>query len=236
MITINNLSKYFGAQTLFENANLKVNKGERLGLVGRNGHGKSTLLKMITGEEHCADGEIVIPRNYKIGFLKQTLVFSQKNVLEECALSLPEEEKDSTWKAEKILSGLGFTESMFLQKPEELSGGFQVRLNLAKLLVQKQNMLLLDEPNNYLDITSVRWLSDFLRAYTGEIILITHDRSFMNSVVTHIAGIHRYKIKKISGDTTKYYDSISNEEEIKEKTRANKEKKIKQTKAPIKKF
>ena len=236
MITINNLSKYFGAQTLFENANLKVNKGERLGLVGRNGHGKSTLLKMITGEEHYTDGEVIIPRNYKIGFLKQTLLFSKKNVLEECALSLPDEEKESTWIAEKILSGLGFTESMFLQKPEELSGGFQVRLNLAKLLVQKQNMLLLDEPNNYLDITSVRWLSDFLGNYPGEIILITHDRAFMDSVVTHIAGIHRGRIKKIAGATTKYYDSIQQEEEIHEKTRLNEEKKIKQMETFINKF
>lgn len=236
MITINNLSKSFGAQTLFENANLKVNKGEKLGLVGRNGHGKSTLLKMITGEDHYTDGEIIIPRNYKIGFLKQTLLFSKKNVLEECALSLPDEEKESTWIAEKILSGLGFTESMFLQKPEELSGGFQVRLNLAKLLVQKQNMLLLDEPNNYLDITSVRWLSDFLGNYPGEIILITHDRAFMDSVVTHIAGIHRGRIKKIAGTTTKYYDSIQQEEEIHEKTRLNEEKKIKQMETFINKF
>ena len=236
MITITNLSKSFGAQTLFENASLKVNKGERLGLVGRNGHGKSTLLKMITGEEHYADGTIVIPRNYKLGFLKQTLAFTQDAVIDECALSLSEEEKDSTWKAEKILAGLGFTEEMLKQKPQELSGGFQVRLNLAKLLVQKLNMLLLDEPNNYLDIASIRWLSDFLKGFKGELILITHDRSFMDSVVTHIAGIHRGRIKKISGTTTKYYDSIKQEEEIHEKTRVNEERKIKQMEAFINKF
>ena len=236
MITITNISKSFGAQTLFENANLKVNKGERLGLVGRNGHGKSTLLKLITGEEHYTDGEIIIPKNYRVGFLKQTLSFTQNTVLDECALSLEKEEKDSTWKAEKILSGLGFTQQMMAQRPSELSGGFQVRLNLAKLLVQKNNMLLLDEPNNYLDITSVRWLSDFLKSLDRELILITHDRAFMDSVVTHVAGIHRGRIKKISGTTTKYYDSIKQEEEVHEKTRINEERKTKQMEAFISKF
>ncbi|MBN1114910.1 MAG: ABC-F family ATP-binding cassette domain-containing protein, partial [Oligoflexia bacterium] len=236
MITITGISKSFGGQTLFENASLKINKGERVGLVGRNGHGKSTLLKMICGEEEYSDGSIVKPRNYKTGFLRQTLSFTENTAVDECCLSLDETERDAAWKAEKILTGLGFTEDMLRQNPLELSGGFQVRLNLAKLLVQKLDMLLLDEPNNYLDITSIRWLSDFLKKFRGEIILVTHDRAFMDSVVTHIAGIHRQRIRKIQGTTAKYYDSIEQEEEIHEKTRINEERKIRQMETFINKF
>ena len=121
---------------------------------------------------------------------------------------------------EKVLAGLGFPAADLEKRPAELSGGFQVRLNLAKVLLADFNMLLLDEPNNYLDITSIRWLEHFLIAWQGELMLITHDRSFMDSVVTHTMGIHRRKVRKIEGDTEKLYAQIALEEEIYEKTRA----------------
>ena len=106
-----------------------------------------------------------------------------------------------------------------------LSGGYQVRLNLAKILVSEPNLLLLDEPTNYLDIVSIRWLIQFLRAWKNEIILVTHDRAFMDSVTTHTMGIHRKKIRKVAGDTEKLYQQIIQEEEIYEKTRINDERK-----------
>lgn len=233
MLSITNLNKSFGGQTLFKDASLIINPGERVGLIGRNGFGKTTLFNMIAGEEAVGETNIVTPKNYKISYLKQNIVFKKNTVLEECISVL--ESEDEQWIAEKILFGLGFKEFMEF-KPSELSGGFQIRLNLAKLLLSKSNMLLLDEPNNYLDINSLEWLEGFLKNYDGEILLITHDRAFMDGVVSHIAGINRYKIKKINGTTSKYYNLIDQEEEIHEKTRLNQEKKIKQTQEFIDKF
>jgi ATP-binding cassette, subfamily F, member 3 len=126
---------------------------------------------------------------------------------------------------ETILMGLGFSEGDFNRNPKEFSGGYQVRLNLAKVLVSEPNLLLLDEPTNYLDIISVRWLTRFLRAWRDEMIIITHDREFMDSVTTHTMGIHRCKMKKIAGPTEKLYQQIAQEEEIHEKTRIGDEKK-----------
>ncbi|HDY70066.1 MAG TPA: ABC-F family ATP-binding cassette domain-containing protein, partial [Nitrospirae bacterium] len=120
--------------------------------------------------------------------------------------------------------------------PTELSGGFQVRLNLAKVLVSDPNLLLLDEPTNYLDIVSLRWLAQFLRGWQKELIIITHDRSFMDSVTTHTMAIHRCKVRKVSGPTGKLYQQLLLEEEIYEKTRMNDEKKRKETEQFINRF
>lgn len=237
MITISNLSKSFGGQLLFDEADLKLNRGERLGLVGRNGHGKSTLLKIIMGIEHEDSGDITVPKNYKIGFLEQKISFTKGTVVEEALLAFHDNiETDNTWRAEKILFGLGFNEGQLSFDPRKLSGGFQIRLNLAKLLLSAPNLLLLDEPNNYLDVISIRWLADFLSSWDGEIILVTHDRSFMDNVVTHIAGINRKKIRKITGDTQKFYEHIDDLEEHHEKNRMKDEKKIKHMEEFVHKF
>jgi len=237
MITIYDLTKSYGGQLLFDEAELKLNRGERIGLVGRNGHGKSTLLKMIMGIEHPDTGTISIPRNYKIGYLEQKILFTKPTVIEEAMLALEEDiEVDNTWKAEKILFGLGFNEEQMDFDPHKLSGGYQIRLNLAKLLLSAPNLLLLDEPNNYLDVVSIRWLANFLTSWNGEIILVTHDRSFMDNVVTHIVGINRRKMRKISGDTHKYYSHIEEMDEHHEKNRVKDEKKIKEMEEFIFKF
>lgn len=238
MIQINNLSKTYGTQVIFDNVGFTVNAGERIGLVGRNGCGKTTLLKMITGEERPNAGVISIPNDYMIGYLSQHLQFSEDSVLEEGCLGLkPSDDcRDESYKVEAILMGLGFLSEDFSRNPLDLSGGFQVRLNLAKLLVSEPNMLLLDEPTNYLDIVSIRWLTKFLNGWKGELILITHDRDFMDSVTTHTMGIHRNKIKKISGPIQKLYDQILLEEEVYEQTRVNEEKKIKETEQFINRF
>ncbi len=135
-----------------------------------------------------------------------------------------------------ILLGLGFDEADFRKNPLELSSGYQIRLNLAKVLVSKPDLLLLDEPTNYLDIVSVRWLGRFLREWKGELILITHDRTFMDSVVTHVMGIHRESIRKIAGSTHKLYQQILQEEEVYEKTRVNDERKRKELEQFINRF
>lgn len=228
MIQLTNLSKSFGGQTLFRDVNLKVTKNQKIGFVGRNGSGKSTLFKMILGEESWDDGEISIPKNYRIGALKQHLVFTEKSVREECALVLPEEEQWNFYKIEKLLFGLGFTQEDLEKDPMGFSGGYQIRINLVKLLATEPNMLLLDEPTNYLDLPSLRWLKGFIREFEGEVILITHDRDFMDTVSTHTMGVQRKGLRLVQGDSHKYYATLALEDETYEKTKANQEKKRKE--------
>ena len=236
MITFENISKSYSGQELFNRVGFKINRKERVGLMGDNGHGKTTLFRLIIKEEIPDAGKITIPRNYRIGHVKQEVKITEKTVLLEAALGLRENDPMYFWKAEKILFGLGFSNQDMQTDPTNLSGGFQVRLNLAKVLVSEPDMLLLDEPNNYLDITSIRWLSRFLSTWPGELILITHDRSFMDKVVTHTMGIHRKKISKLSGNTEKFYLQTAKEEEIYEKTRLNEARKKKEIELFITRF
>jgi ATP-binding cassette subfamily F protein 3 len=221
---------------LFEGLTFNINRRERVGLVGRNGHGKTTLFKIILGELDPDSGHVMIPKRYRIGHLEQHLRFTEETALGEASLGLPEDQREQTWKAEKILSGLGFSHSDMALPPEQFSGGFQVRLNLAKVLVSEPDLMLLDEPTNYLDVVSIRWLSRFLRSWHNELMLITHDRSFMDSVITHTVGIHRKRAKKIEGGTEKLYAQILQEEEIHEKTRINDEKKRQEIERFIERF
>ena len=160
--------------------------------------------------------------------MRQTLVFEKDSILEETTLGLPKGQKDQFYKAEKILLGLGFLESDFERDPYSFSGGYQIRINLAKLLISEPNLILLDEPTNYLDIVSLIWLRKFLKGFSGEVIIITHDRYFMDSITTHTMGIHRGFLKKIKGKTDKYYSQVLMEEEVYEQTRLNQEKKKKE--------
>jgi len=191
---------------------------------------------MLIGQEECDEGIIAIPNNYRIGYLNQHINFSRPTVLEEGCCGLPDDQKADDWKVKRVLSGLGFSEDDFNRNPAEFSGGFQIRLNLTKVLVSDPNLLLLDEPTNFLDIVSIRWLTNFLNNWKNEIIIISHDRGFMDSVATHIMGIHRYKIKKIAGNTQNYYDQVSMEDEVHEKQRLNDEKKRKQAEQFINSF
>ena len=236
MMSAVNLTKGFGDQLLFRDVNFTVNGRERIGLVGRNGHGKTTLFRLIIGDELPDAGRINLPKAYKIGHVRQELAFSEPTLLEEGAQGLPEGHKDHHWKVEKILSGLGFTETDMGLPPDRFSGGYQVRLNLAKILVSEPDLLLLDEPTNYLDITSIRWIENFLINWPHELMLITHDRGFMDKIVTHTMGIHRKTIRKIAGDTGKLYTQIAQEEEIHEKTRANDERRRKKLEVFISRF
>ena len=236
MIQASNIEKSFGAQTLFEDVSFLIGRGERIGLVGRNGTGKSTLFKMILGTEHYDSGTLAIPKDYKIGTLEQHINFTKASVLEECIDALPEGEEWDHYKAEMILSGLGFTEDDFKKDPNTFSGGYQVRINLCKALLGNPNMLLLDEPTNYLDILSLRWLRSYLTTWPGEMMLITHDRDFMDSVSTHTMGIHRKCSRKVSGNTIKFYEMIIVEEETYEQTRQNLEKKKKDMQMLVDRF
>ena len=236
MITIQDLSISFDGKALFNDVNVHFNQKEKIGLIGRNGTGKSTFLKLLLKELEPDSGEIKIPRNYKIGYLEQHIKFSHQTIIDEVASVLPEERIYETWKGEKILNGLGFSDEEMLQDPKLFSGGYQVKINLAKLLLLEPNLLLLDEPTNYLDIHSIRWLKKFLKDWTEELILITHDRNFMDSIITHTLNIHRGNFRKFPGNTKKIKEQILQEEEIYEKTRINQEREREKTQAWIDRF
>lgn len=236
MLKVQDLSISFDGKQVFENLNFVVNDKEKVGLIGRNGCGKTTLFKILSGKIKDYEGEVSIPKGYKVGYLEQHLQFTQETVLEEACLALPEYKKEATWDAEKILTQLGFSEEDKQKSPQEFSGGWQIRLNLAKLLISEPNILLLDEPTNYLDIISIRWLKQFLQDYNGAIILITHDRTFMDEIIDHTIIIYRGSSIKITGNTQDMYDKIATDEETYEKSRINLNKKKEQIQKYIDRF
>jgi ATP-binding cassette subfamily F protein 3 len=236
MIRVENLTKSFGDRLIFDEISFSLSSKQRVGLVGQNGHGKTTLFQMINGDEQPDSGSVVIPKNYRIAYVKQQLEFAAATALEEGLRALPPQEQDQAWKVEKVLVGLGFSEEDFHRHPSQFSGGLQVRLNLVKALVSEPDLLLLDEPTNFLDIVSIRWIEQFLNTWPHELLLITHDRSFMDKVVTHTMGIHRRKVRKISGNTAKYYDQIAQDEEVYEKTRINDERRRREVQQFISRF
>jgi ATP-binding cassette, subfamily F, member 3 len=225
MIKVQNLSKSYGTQSILEDVSFTMSSKEKIGLIGRNGSGKSTLFKIILGKESTDKGLVQVPKYYHMASLSQTIEFSKNTVIDECCQVLPEEHKHETYKAEKILFGLGLSKEDLDKSPGSFSGGYQVRICLAKVLLQNPSLLLLDEPTNYLDIVSLRWLEKFLKNYPGEVIIITHDKTFMDSVCTHVMGITRKNIRKIKGNTSNYYQQIQLEDEKYEQTRLNHEKK-----------
>jgi len=236
MISVQNLSKHYGQRVVFDGVSFRMTPGERLGLVGRNGHGKTTLFRILLGQEEADGGQIVVPKGYTLGYLSQHLEFHEPNILAEVTRVLGNRVAEEGYRAEAALMGLGFTREDLERPAKEFSGGYQIRVNLARVLVEQPNLLLLDEPTNYLDITSVRWLTRFLSKWPGELIIITHDRRFLAGVTTHSMAIHRGELRRMEGSVEKLYEQIFTEEEVYENTRVNEEKKRKQEERFIERF
>jgi ATP-binding cassette subfamily F protein 3 len=236
MIQFDAVSLAYGGQLLFRDASFSLQRGERCGLIGRNGSGKTTLFRLIAGQVEPDSGVISLPKHYRLGYLEQHIRFTEPTLLQEAASQLPIEEQDNIYRAEKILFGLGFGREDMQTPPERFSGGYQLRLHLAKVLVSEPDCLLLDEPTNYLDIVSIRWLSRFLRQWQREFILISHDRAFMDAVTTHTLGIHRQRVQKIQGSSLDYAEHILFQEETHEKTRVKLEKKREHAQSYIDRF
>ncbi len=233
MISLNSISVSFSGIDLFRNISLVINERDRIGLVGKNGVGKSTLLKIILGHQEADSGSVVIPDGRKIGYLPQEMVFertqtiwtetqkafkelnelkareaeiqveltertdyesdSYQKIIEELGaihirLEIIDDGKDEQ-KAEQILLGLGFQRTDFDRKITEFSGGWQMRVELAKLILQQPDLLLLDEPTNHLDIDSILWLEDFFIEYPGAIMMISHDRMFLDNITNRTVEI-----------------------------------------------
>lgn len=246
MINFNNVYKSYPSQDLLVNANLRINMGERVGLVGPNGAGKSTMFSLITGEMDADKGTISMPKKMRLGYLRQQLPDkdAQQTVLEYSSNAIPElnvlhkkiftiekeiaaladNQKEAKLRtlghlqsefeslggyaletrAEIILSGLGFSEERFNDQLSEFSGGWQMRAGLARVLVADPEIMLLDEPSNYLDIPAIEWLQRYLRAFKGTLVLISHDRYLLKSLTTVTVEVASGVVTRFSGNYDYY--------------------------------
>ncbi|OGR52170.1 MAG: hypothetical protein A2049_12750 [Elusimicrobia bacterium GWA2_62_23] len=205
MITLRNVHKSFGNQVLFEDASLQVNEGDRFALVGPNGAGKSTLFKMMLRVEEADDGELQFKKGVVVGYLPQeNPPSSEKTVVEEVLDGA--EDYDGRLEAEgkSILMGLGFKVDGFTRKVNTLSGGWAMRVAMAKLLLKKPDLLLLDEPTNHLDLDSLMWLEEYLQSYQGAIFVISHDRDFINKICHAIVSLQDKTLRVYHGDYEKF--------------------------------
>ena len=233
MLTLSGISKSYGSRTLFADAALQVNAGDRIGLVGPNGAGKSTLFRLILGEEAPDAGAISLPRGVRVGYLPQESVPAVDETVLELAMAVtpdmvrlwrqlnrqPGSEDEHTPEvheaqrqfdeldghrvvaaARQVLSGLGFRERDYERPARQLSGGWVMRTHLARLLVQEPELLLLDEPTNHLDLEALLWFQERLKTHRGGILVISHDREFLNQLVDSVVEIRQSRLTRYRGN------------------------------------
>jgi ATP-binding cassette subfamily F protein 3 len=236
MLTISDVCKAYGPQTLFEDVSLQINRAERVGLIGPNGAGKSTLFSLILGTEEPDQGAITREKNIVVGHLPQESAPAGDGTVLELAMAVTAEiaelqRKIKTWdsehpaetehheniharydalggyqlepKAKRLLAGLSFREKDFDRPLREMSGGWVMRAHLARLLTLEPDILMLDEPTNHLDLESLQWFQEYLRGYPGGILMISHDRNFLNELTTHTLEIRQRRLIRYRGN----YDS-----------------------------
>ena len=280
MISVQGLGLHHSGNYLFRDVNFTIKKDDKVGLVGKNGAGKSTILKMLSGEITFFEGNIVPEGNITIGFLKQDLDFVKgrtvwnetlqafeqinawKNELEEVNHQLAtrtDYESDAyhdlihrmtdlndilhhhdAYKlegdVEQVLLGLGFKAADFDRVTDEFSGGWRMRIELAKLLLQNNDLLLLDEPTNHLDMESIIWLENFLKDYNGAIVLVSHDKQFMTAVCNRTFDINNKKVDDYKANYTKYLELRKDRKEKLIQAKKNQDAEIKQMEDNINKF
>jgi len=207
MLTVAGLQKSFGGRELFDDVSLTLLSGERVGLVGPNGAGKSTLLKIILGHEQPDGGEVSFMRGTTVGYLPQeSEPAGNESVLDIAVPHDHEHDGQFVAKAKQILASLGFKQTDFARPARELSGGWVMRAHLARLLTQEPDLLMLDEPTNHLDLETLLWFQDYLRGYPGAILLISHDREFLNRLCTHVAELRASRIFRYTGNYDEYLE------------------------------
>ena len=280
MITVENLTLYFGAQTIFENISFTVTEKDKIGLVGKNGSGKSTLLNVLSQKISPNEGKVTHLSKIKLGFLQQDLDFKDEcSLLEEMKkvftnienyksqikiinsqikqrndyksdsyLSLLnklshfeellriEGSHDLDLKINNVLMGLGFKKDEFNKHTSEFSGGWRMRVELAKILLQNPDVLLLDEPTNHLDIISIVWLEKWLSEYKGAVILVSHDKNFLDSIINRTIEISFSKINNYKSNYGRYLFLRKERKEKQIQAKKNQDKYIEQTKILINKF
>lgn len=275
MISITNLSFYFGSRALYDGASLHIKPKDRIGLIGANGTGKSTLLRMINNEYQPDGGTISKAGGCTIGFLNQDLLsyltdepilnvamqaFERQNELQKQIDNvLHEMETDYKDKlvdklahlqdefealggytmeaeAEAILEGLGFSTNDLTKPLQQFSGGWRMRVMLAKLLLQKPSLLMLDEPTNHLDLPSIEWVENYIRTYEGSVLVVSHDRYFLDNTVDMIAEVSGGKINTYPGNYEFYLEEKTLRNEIQRGAYENQQAKIRQTERFIERF
>lgn len=275
MLVLNNISFEFGSRYLYKDTSWHIKPFEKIGLIGANGTGKSTLLRVIVGEYQLSAGEITKRKDLTIGFLNQDLLSyeSQKSILEvameafekqnelaaEIEMLLHKLETDHSdsilhqlhdaqslfdaldgyqirSKAESVLEGLGFSTADLERPLNEFSGGWRMRVMLAKILLGRPDLLLLDEPTNHLDLPSIEWIEEYLDNYEGTVVIVSHDRFFLDRVVTKIAEISNSKITTYSGNYSFYLEAKAMAEDLQRNQFKNQEKYIKEQEKFIDRF
>ncbi len=213
MLTVAGLSKSFGGRELFDDVSLTLQSGERVAIVGPNGAGKSTLFKIILGKEEADAGGVTLIRGTRTGYLPQeSEPAGNESVLD---IAVPHEhEHDGQFvaKAKQILDSLGFKITDHHRPARELSGGWVMRAHLARLLAEEPDLLLLDEPTNHLDLETLLWFQDYLRHYPGAILLISHDREFLNRLCTHITELRQSRLLRYTGNYDAYVEQRASAE------------------------
>jgi ATP-binding cassette, subfamily F, member 3 len=275
MLSISNLSYFIGGRPLYENANLHIKPKDKIGLVGQNGTGKSTLLKIINGDYQPSSGEVQKAKDCTIGFLNQDLLSYQSDesilnvalaafketlkLQDEIDAVLKQMETDYSdeiinrlanlqdrfesndgytikAKAEEVLEGIGF-QTADLQKPlRQFSGGWRMRVMLAKLLLEKPALLMLDEPTNHLDLPSIQWVENYLKNYEGAVVVVSHDQTFLDNCISTTVEVANQTLTSYPGNYSFYKEEKKIRMELQQNAYENQQQMIKQTERFIERF
>src|ERR1041385_4305748 len=275
MISISNISYFIGGRALYEDASMFVKPNDKIGLIGLNGRGKSTLLKIINGEYRIDAGSISKAKDCTVGFLNQDLLSYQtddailtvameafkeavdtQRQIEKILHKLETEYTDDLVnkltelqekfehldgytmqaKAEEILEGIGFSTQDLHRPLREFSGGWRMRVMLAKLLLEKPSCLMLDEPTNHLDLPSIEWVENYLRNYEGAVVIVSHDRTFLDNVINKTVEVTNSQLVTYEGNYSFYLEEKEMREEIQQNAFENQQAKIRQTERFIERF
>lgn len=275
MISISNISYFIGGRALYENASMFIKPKDKIGLIGLNGRGKSTLLKLIVGDYKLDAGSISKSNDCTIGFLNQDLLSYQtddaivtvameafkeavetqrqiEKLLHQLETAYADDLVDKLAKlqekfehldgyamqakAEEVLEGIGFTTSDLHRPLKEFSGGWRMRVMLAKLLLEKPSLLMLDEPTNHLDLPSIQWVENYLRNYDGAVVIVSHDRIFLDNVITKTVEVTQSQLVTYEGNYSFYLEEKEMRKEIQQNAYENQQSKIRQTERFIERF
>ena len=241
MLTIDHISMEFSSKPVLDDITFLINRKERIALVGKNGAGKSTLLRLIAGEYEPTSGRISKESNMTIGYLPQVMLHVDGKTLREDVLSIyagNDESEQARFIAEmdRTIIGLGFERRDFDRPCSEFSGGWRMRIELAKILLQHPDLLLLDEPTNHLDIESIQWLEEFLKTSPSAVLLVSHDRAFLDNVCTRTIEITLGRIYDYDVNYSRFVELRKERHEQQVRAYQNQQKMIQDTEAFIERF